>query len=83
MPFLGVWLDAPESVLSARAEQRRLDVSDADADVIRRQLVQDTGSITWHRIDASAAPHEVVQDALAVLREHLEPGMIRLESNAT
>jgi aminoglycoside phosphotransferase family enzyme/predicted kinase len=83
VPFLGLWLDAPESVLIARAERRRLDASDAGADVVRQQLAQDTGSITWHRVDASSAPEAVAQKAIAVLREHVKPGMIRLETHAT
>ena len=37
VPFVGIWLEAPESTLVARAEQRRNDASDADADVIRIQ----------------------------------------------
>lgn len=39
-PFVGLWLEAPESTLIARTEQRRNDVSDADADVIRMQRAQ-------------------------------------------
>jgi hypothetical protein len=35
VPFVGLWLDAPESTLIARIDQRRNDPSDADAGVIR------------------------------------------------
>jgi predicted kinase len=35
VPFIGIWLDAPEATLIARAEQRRNDASDADGAVIR------------------------------------------------
>ena len=42
VPFAGLWLDAPEPVLIARAEARRADPSDADATVIRRQLAEPT-----------------------------------------
>ncbi|MGH9257560.1 MAG: AAA family ATPase [Vicinamibacterales bacterium] len=82
VPFVGLWLDAPESVLVARSERRRLDASDADADVIRRQLARDTGAIAWHRVEASSTPESVVQEATAVLRDRLKDGMFRLESQA-
>jgi aminoglycoside phosphotransferase family enzyme/predicted kinase len=53
VPFIGLWLDAPEHVLIARTAARRLDASDADAAVIARQREQGTGEIEWHRLDAS------------------------------
>ena len=64
VPFTGVWLDAPEEVLIARATQRRLDPSDADESVIRMQRAQDPGVIDWHRIDASSSQREILRDAL-------------------
>jgi predicted kinase len=67
VPFIGVWLDAPERVLIARAEGRRGDPSDADAAVIRTQLAQDTGPIHWHRLDASASSSSVLESAGARL----------------
>jgi aminoglycoside phosphotransferase family enzyme/predicted kinase len=68
VPFVGLWLDAPEPMLVARTEQRRHDASDADANVIRMQHRQRTGPMTWHRIDASTSPELVLQCAL----QHLE-----------
>jgi predicted kinase len=53
VPFIGLWLDAPEPVLIARAERRRNDPSDADAPVIRMQRekaqVQSGGAGSTHR----------------------------------
>jgi predicted kinase len=72
VPFTGLWLDAPEPVLIARAAQRRLDVSDADAGVIRQQVRQDLGAMSWTRIDASGGFDDVVTRASAVLRERAE-----------
>jgi hypothetical protein len=69
VPFVGVWLDAPESVLISRTEQRRGDASDADAAVVRLQRAQDTGPIHWCRIDASASIDSVLATATACLRE--------------
>ena len=40
VPFIGFWLDAPESVLIDRTAERRNDASDADASVVRRQGAQ-------------------------------------------
>ena len=45
VPFLGLWLDAPEAVLMARAEPRRHDPSDATADVIQSQRARGFGEI--------------------------------------
>jgi predicted kinase len=80
VPFAGVWLEAPESVLIARSEQRYLDASDADAAVIQKQLAGDTGAITWHQTDASRAPDDVLRATVQALRQHLEGDVVRLES---
>jgi aminoglycoside phosphotransferase family enzyme/predicted kinase len=80
VPFAGVWLEAPESLLIARSEQRQLDASDADAAVIRKQLAENAGAITWHRIDASRAPEDVLQATVHTLRQYLEGDVVRLES---
>jgi aminoglycoside phosphotransferase family enzyme/predicted kinase len=68
VPFVGIWLDAPHDVLVARAGQRHGDPSDADAAVIQRQLAQETGSIRWHRIDASASAERVEHQAKTMLK---------------
>ena len=82
VPFVGVWLEAPESILIARAEQRRLDASDADAAVIRGQLARDPGAIDWFRIDASGTLDDVLQAVASMLRERLKNGVIRFASQA-
>jgi len=63
VPFIGLWLDAPEPVLVERTAQRRNDPSDADAAVVRMQRNQDTGELSWHRIDASSAVGAVLSAA--------------------
>jgi hypothetical protein len=63
VPFLGLWLDAPVPVLEARLRSRRGNASDADAEVLRRQLVTGTGDLAWHRLDAGGAPDAVFADA--------------------
>ena len=71
VPFVGLWLDAPESTLIARADARRNDPSDADAAVIMKQRAQPTGPVGWHRIDASPSPELVLRSATAVLRQRV------------
>ena len=78
VPFAGIWLDAPESTLIARVEQRQADPSDADAGVVRRQHADDLGTITWHRLNASAGVDAVLRQAIHHLSTHadLTPGLI-------
>jgi uncharacterized protein len=75
VPFIGLWLDAPESALIGRAEQRKNDPSDADAAVIRMQHTQDTGNITWHRLDASVSAASVLDVATSYLRDHFRDAL--------
>jgi aminoglycoside phosphotransferase family enzyme/predicted kinase len=62
VPFVGIWLEAPETTLIARVEQRRDDVSDADAAVIRLQHRESTGAIEWNRLEASRPLADVVEE---------------------
>lgn len=75
VPFMGIWLDAPEPMLIERAEQRRNDPSDASADVIRMQRRQPTGAMTWHRLDASTSAETVREHAVQHLQAHLHGGL--------
>ena len=63
VPFVGIWLEAPETTLITRVEQRRDDASDADAAVIRLQHRDGTGVMRWRRLDASRPPGVVLGDA--------------------
>jgi aminoglycoside phosphotransferase family enzyme/predicted kinase len=71
VPFLGFWLEAPESILLARSEQRQNDPSDANAEVIRLQLAQGAGSVRWPRLDASMPSERVLQNAVTCLRKQI------------
>jgi predicted kinase len=68
VPFVGLWLEAPEEVLLDRVRRRERDASDADAVVVRAQLAQSTGPVSWHRIDAAADLETVTARAIEVLR---------------
>jgi aminoglycoside phosphotransferase family enzyme/predicted kinase len=71
VPFVGIWLDAPQSILAARVDSRQDDASDADATVVRSQLNRDTGPIHWQRIDASSNPDILSQQATDFLNKRL------------
>jgi aminoglycoside phosphotransferase family enzyme/predicted kinase len=71
IPFVGLWLDAPEPLLTARTAQRHNDPSDADAAVIRMQRAQETGAIEWLRIDAARPADVVLDDAMSLLGRRL------------
>jgi len=74
VPFIGVWLEAPEAMLMARVERRRDDASDANADVIRIQQQQGTGVMTWHRVEAAPSSEIVLESAAKYLQAQL-PGV--------
>ena len=71
VPFIGLWLEAPEPVLITRTERRRNDPSDADTNVIRMQTAQGAGEIGWCRIDASLSALSVLSHATDRVREQL------------
>ena len=58
-----------ESTLVDRTRQRGLDPSDADEAVVRVQHAQETGSIYWHRIDASRSPDRVLEEVQRLIAE--------------
>lgn len=61
--FTGLWLEAPEPVLSLRVETRGPDASDAGIDEVRRQLAVPVDSLNWHRLDASGSRQRVCDEA--------------------
>ena len=50
-----------------RVANRRGDLSDADAGVVRSQFARETGPISWVRLDASADIGNTAQTALRLL----------------
>jgi aminoglycoside phosphotransferase family enzyme/predicted kinase len=67
VPFLGVWLDAPESALIARVRGRTQDASDAGVEVARAQLASDPGPVAWRRVDAALDAETVASHTSAML----------------
>ncbi len=82
VPFVGLWLEAPESTLIARVEQRRDDASDADAAVVRAQRAADVGPIRWVHVDAASTIEDMRQRTIAVLRTRV-PATVHDESTDT
>jgi len=67
VPFTGLWLTAPDTVLTGRVAGRRGDSSDADRTVLKQQLRADLGSITWPRVDVSGAAAMALANARQAL----------------
>lgn len=67
VPFRGLWLEAPESILEARVAARIRDASDATVEVLRAQLAQISRPPNWTEIDASGSAEEIRARALSVL----------------
>ena len=65
--FTGIWLDAPADLLRRRIVSRTGDASDATVAVLQNQLREDPADMTWHRIDASASPDQVLRRILSVI----------------
>ncbi|WP_431302434.1 AAA family ATPase [Sediminicoccus sp. BL-A-41-H5] len=62
--FTGFWLEAPLGFLAARIAARQGDASDATPEVLATTAAREAGEITWHRLDATAAPEEVARKIL-------------------
>lgn len=60
IPFRGIWLDAPRSVLERRIQTRHGDASDAGLEVLSKQFEQDLGAVSWMVIDARGSARQVV-----------------------
>ena len=67
VPFVGLWLAAPNTTLDRRLRARLNDASDASPVVLAQQLQQDPGAMDWVRIDAGAGPKECLDAARRAL----------------
>jgi predicted kinase len=76
IPFIGLWLEAPESVLLSRVERREADASDAGAGVVRQQLTQQVDAIGWHRLDTSGTRQHVCDAAAAIVDDQTPVGQV-------
>jgi hypothetical protein len=67
VPFTGLWLTAPDTVLLDRVAKRRGDSSDADRAVLEQQLKADLGAMDWRKVDVSGDTAGALAAARAVL----------------
>lgn len=78
--FIGIYLDAPLSVLYDRVARRKDSASDADQEVVRRQVrksILGQQGLHWHIVN-SARPHdEVEKDAVRLLCRELQRCRVR------
>lgn len=77
VPFVGLWLEAPEPVLISRVDGRGPDVSDAGVEVVRRQLAYRVDALRWHRLDASGTRQQVCDTAGALLLDQNNASVTR------
>lgn len=68
VPFIGLWLEAPERDRIGRVMARSGDASDAGADVVREQSRRSVGELYgWHRMKANRPMEMLVSAARAAL----------------
>lgn len=67
LPFTGLWCYVPHEVAKRRIDARRNDISDASSAVFEKQLLLDTGRVSWHRLDTLHSPDQVLQRVNALL----------------
>lgn len=67
MPFYGLWLTAPASVLRKRIATRSNDASDATIAVMEKQLERSVGKNTWHAVDASGSVQATLDGVIQLL----------------
>lgn len=67
-PFLGLWLEAPMTVLRDRIAARRHDASDADLAVLEASARRDPGPLTWEAVRADGDPVAAATALLARLQ---------------
>jgi aminoglycoside phosphotransferase family enzyme/predicted kinase len=70
IPFVGIWLQAPLSVLEARVGAREGDASDATVAVLRRSAAHNPGPGDWLAVDAGDGT-QALQIVLQAIRSRL------------
>ena len=65
--FTGLWLEAPVDRLMQRVAERKLDASDATAEIVSAQARRPIGAMDWRRVDASAPMEDIARGVLAAL----------------
>ena len=68
IPFLGLWLEAPQGQMLARVAARRGDASDADAGVVLRQLESTVPPSDWHKVDAGGDVEQTAAEVRTLIQ---------------
>ncbi|ASY65781.1 hypothetical protein SJ05684_b47990 (plasmid) [Sinorhizobium sojae CCBAU 05684] len=66
VPYTAVWLDATAALLRRRVASRKVSPSDADLEVLTRQLAAASSDVTWQRVDADRDAREIARDILGL-----------------
>lgn len=67
VPFDALWLETSPHVLEERVTRRRMNASDATAEVVRMQLAFDLGPLAWRRLDSSESEAATLASACSAL----------------
>ncbi len=67
VPFHGIWLEAQSEVMFERVTNRRRNVSDANAAIVRMQLEYELGPIDWQRLNTSGSKEQSLARCLELL----------------
>jgi predicted kinase len=70
--FIGIWLQADMNALLDRVSKRVGDASDATADILKMQVAEGTGAITWPVIDAGLSREDILKAALKLVEGGVE-----------
>lgn len=67
VPFMGIWVEAPEEVRIERVMKRERNVSDITPEIARSQSEYDVGEMTWASVNSAGEKTETVAQGLRVL----------------
>ncbi|MDP6563916.1 MAG: AAA family ATPase [Alphaproteobacteria bacterium] len=73
VPFLGLWLEADAALMARRIAGRRHDASDADVEVMHRQVAAGAGRMTWHKLAAVRPLAENLEEIQRLLDDRTAP----------
>ncbi len=67
VPFDAFWLVAPQEELERRVTNRRGNISDATAEVVKMQAGYELGTIDWRELETRQSPEATLAQALTTL----------------
>ncbi|MGB0748191.1 MAG: AAA family ATPase [Magnetospiraceae bacterium] len=67
LPFQGLWCAAAPEIMAERISSRKNNISDADTQVLQKQLALDLGPLDWAPIDTSGSREQTDAAAREVL----------------